>query len=177
MKRSRTMMAVWKQLVQTEDDSCSPRRSKRFWLWNWMWSLIKKIQGHCYWSRGSSRTNSTLYNTWCLTEQTNVPRPDTTNNRINRIAWQIWPTMLHVNCAFTNSSALKSSKYFNKLLGPLDEQRCVRVPGGAHLPAPHICKTHLSAPQCTSSLIQILGCREVRTSQHLLDLVIYWSHS
>ena len=60
-------------------------------------------------------------------------------------------------------------------LSTLDEQRCAWVRGGAHLPAPHICKTHLSAPQRTSSLIQILGCREVRTSQHLLDLVIYWS--
>ena len=37
--------------------------------------------------------------TWCLTEQTNVLRSDTTSNRINHTACQIWPTMLHISCA------------------------------------------------------------------------------
>ena len=54
--------------------------------------------------------------TWCLTEQTNVLRSDTTSNRINHTACQIWPTMLHISCALINSSTLK--KYFNKLVGP-----------------------------------------------------------
>ena len=35
--------------------------------------------------------------TWCLTEQTNVLRSDTTSNRINHTACQIWPTMLHIS--------------------------------------------------------------------------------
>ena len=54
--------------------------------------------------------------TWCLTEQTNVLRSDTTSNRINHTACLIWPTMLHISCALINSSTLK--KYFNKLVGP-----------------------------------------------------------
>ena len=42
--------------------------------------------------------------TWCLTEQTNVLRSDTTSNRINcHTACQIWPTMLHISCALINS--------------------------------------------------------------------------
>ena len=61
----------------------------------------------------------------------------------------------------------------DKLLPTLDEQRCAWLCVGAHLPMPQIFKTPLSAPQCTSSLIQIFGCREVHTSQHLLD----WLHS
>ena len=47
--------------------------------------------------------------TWCLTEQTNVLRSNTTSNRINHTTCQIWPTMLHISCALINSSTLKTS--------------------------------------------------------------------
>ena len=54
---------------------------------------------------------------WCLTEQTNVIRSDTASNRINHTTCQIWPTILHISCALINSSTLKTSMYFNKLVG------------------------------------------------------------
>ena len=47
--------------------------------------------------------------TWCLTGQTNVLRSDTTSNRINHTACQIWPTMQHISCALIDSSTLKTS--------------------------------------------------------------------
>ena len=56
--------------------------------------------------------------TWCFTEQTNVIRSDSTKNRINHTACQIWPTMLRISFALINSSTLKTSKYLNKLVGP-----------------------------------------------------------
>ena len=56
--------------------------------------------------------------TWCLTEQTNLLRSNTTSNKINHTACQVWPTMLHISCALIKSSTLKTSKYFNKLMGP-----------------------------------------------------------
>ena len=56
--------------------------------------------------------------TWCLTEQTNVLRSDTTSNRINHTACQIWPTMLHISCALINSSTLKTSSISTNSGGP-----------------------------------------------------------
>ena len=47
--------------------------------------------------------------TWCWTKQTNVLRSNTTSNRIDHTACQIWPTMLHSSCALINSSTLKTS--------------------------------------------------------------------
>ena len=47
--------------------------------------------------------------TWCLTEQTNELRSNTTNNRINHTICQIWPTMLHISCALINSSTPQTS--------------------------------------------------------------------
>ena len=57
-------------------------------------------------------------NTWCLTEQTNVLRSNTTSNRINHTACQIWPTMLHISCALINSSTLKTSSISTNSWGP-----------------------------------------------------------
>ena len=56
--------------------------------------------------------------TWCLTEQTNVLRSDTTSNRIDHTACQIWPTMLHISCALINSSTLKTSSISTNSWGP-----------------------------------------------------------
>ena len=56
--------------------------------------------------------------TWCLTEQTNVLRSDTTSNRINHTARQICPTMLHISCAFINSPTLKTSSISTNSWGP-----------------------------------------------------------
>ena len=55
--------------------------------------------------------------TWCLTEQTNGLRSDTTSNRINHTACQIWPTMLHISCALINST-LKTSCISTNSWGP-----------------------------------------------------------
>ena len=115
IKRFRTMVAVCKQLVRPEEnDSCSPERSERSWLGNWLWDLIWKIQAYCYSNTGSIYRNSALWNTWSLTERTNVPRSDTTNNKSDHTSCQIWPTMLHISCVLTKSSTLNN---FNKLLG------------------------------------------------------------
>ena len=56
--------------------------------------------------------------TWCLIEQTNILRSDTTSNRINHTACQIWPTMLHISCALINSSTLKTSSISTNSWGP-----------------------------------------------------------
>ena len=56
--------------------------------------------------------------TWCLTEQTNVLRSNTTSNRTNHTACQIWPTMLHISCALINSLTLKTSSISTNLWGP-----------------------------------------------------------
>ena len=56
--------------------------------------------------------------TWCLTEQTNVLRSDTTSNRINHTACQIWQTMLHISCALINSPTLKTSSISTNSWGP-----------------------------------------------------------
>ena len=57
-------------------------------------------------------------NTWCLTEQTNVLRSDTTSNRINHTPCQLWPTMLHISCVLINSSTLKTSSISTNSWGP-----------------------------------------------------------
>ena len=75
--------------------------------------------GYCY--REYSQNLYSL-DTLCLTEQTHVLRSDTTSNRINHTACQIWPTMLHISCALINSSTLKTLKYFNNLVGPITFQ-------------------------------------------------------
>ena len=56
--------------------------------------------------------------TWCLTEQTNVLRSDTTSNRINHTACQIWPTIVHISCALINSSTPKTSRISTNSWGP-----------------------------------------------------------
>ena len=78
----------------------------RSWLGNWLWALIVKIQGYCY-----REYLQKLYSldTWRLTEQRNALRSDTTSNRINHTAFQIWPKMLHISCALINSSTLNTS--------------------------------------------------------------------
>ena len=100
-----------------------PRKYQKYphqsWLGNWLWALIVKIQGYCYLSTVSIYRNSTLdLDTWCLTEQTNVLRSDTTSNRINHTACQIWPTMLHISCALINSSRLKTLSISTNSWGP-----------------------------------------------------------
>ena len=98
----------------------------RSWLGNWLWALIVKIQGYCYLNYRGYLQKLYSLDTWCLTEQTNVLRSDTTSNRINHTAYYIWPTMLHISCALINSSTLKTSKYFNKLVGPRSFQNPAR---------------------------------------------------
>ena len=59
--------------------------------------------------------------TWCLTEQTNVLRSDTTSNRINHTALHIWPTTLQISCALINSFmslTLKTSSISTNSWGP-----------------------------------------------------------
>ena len=97
-----------------------PRKYQKYphrsWLGNWLRALIVKIQGYC---TGSIYRNYSL-DTWCLTEQTHVLRSDTTSNRINHTACQIWPKMLHISCALMNSSTLKTSSthVFQQTRGP-----------------------------------------------------------
>ena len=77
------------------------------WLGNWLWAvsenpgllLLKYLQ------------NLYSLDTWCSTEQSNVLRSDTTSNRINHTACQIWPIMLHISCALIMliNSTLKTS--------------------------------------------------------------------
>ena len=99
-----------------------PRKYQKYphrsWLGNWLLALIVKIQGYCYLSTGSIYRNSHSLDTWCLTEQTNVLTSDTTSNRINHTACQIWPTMLHISCALINSSTLKTSSISTNSWGP-----------------------------------------------------------
>ena len=99
-----------------------PRKYQKYphrsWWGNWLWALIMKIQGYCCFQYREYLQKLYSLETWCLTEQTNVLRSDTTSYRINHTAWYIWPTMLHISCALINSSTLKTSKYFNKLVGP-----------------------------------------------------------
>ena len=112
------MVAVLKQLVQTER-FLQPRKYQKYphrsCLGNSLWALMVKIQGYCY--REYSQNLYSL-DILCLTGQINVLRSDTTSNRINHTACQIWPTMLHISCALINSSTLKTWKYFNNLVGP-----------------------------------------------------------
>ena len=97
------------------DRFLQPRKYQKYphqsWLGSWLWALIVKIQGYCYLSTGYREYLQKLdsLDTWCLTEQTNVLRSNTTSNRINHTACQIWPTMLHIGCALFNSSTLKTS--------------------------------------------------------------------
>ena len=99
-----------------------PRKYQKYphrsWLGNWLWALIVKNQGYCYLKYREYLQKLYSLDTWCLTEQTNVLRSDTTSNRINHTAWQIWPTMLHINCALINSSTLKTSSISTNLRGP-----------------------------------------------------------
>ena len=100
-----------------------PRKYKKYphrsWLGNWLWALIVKIQVYCYLSAGSIyRKKLYSLDIWCLTEQTNVLRSDTTSNRINPTACQIWTTMLHISCALINSSTLKTSNISTISWGP-----------------------------------------------------------
>ena len=55
-----------------------------------------KIQGYCYLRYREYLQKLYFLDRpiWCLTEQTNVLRADTTSYRINHTACQIWPTML-----------------------------------------------------------------------------------
>ena len=87
----------------------------RSWLGNWLWAPIVEIQGYC-----CREYLQKLYSldTWCLTEQANVLRSDTTSNRINHTACQIWPTMLHISGALINSSTLKTSSISTNSWGP-----------------------------------------------------------
>ena len=93
---------------------------QRSWLGNWLWAPIVEIQGYCYLKYREYLQKLYSLDTWCLTEQTNVHvlRSDTTSNRINHTACQIWPTMLHISCALINSSTLKTSSISTNLWGP-----------------------------------------------------------
>ena len=55
----------------------------RSWLGNWLWALIVKIQGYCYlrYREYLQKLYSLDRPIWCLTEQTNVLRADTTSYR------------------------------------------------------------------------------------------------
>ena len=90
----------------------------RSWLGNWLWAPIVTIQGYCYLKYEEYLQKLYSLYTWCLTEETNVLRSDTTSNRINHTACQIWPTMLHISCALTNSSTLKASSISTNSWGP-----------------------------------------------------------
>ena len=92
------------RLLQPRKYQKYPHRS---WLGNWLWALIVKIQGNCYLKYREYLQKIYSLDTWCLTEQTNVLRSDTTSNRINHTACYIWPTMLHISCALNNSSTLQ----------------------------------------------------------------------
>ena len=59
------------------------------WLWAKLWALIVKIQGYCYLKYREYLQELYSLDTWCLTEQTNVLRSNTTSNRINHAACQI----------------------------------------------------------------------------------------
>ena len=95
-----------KRLLQPRKYQKYPHRS---WLGNWLWALIVKIQGYCYLKYREYLQKLYFLDTWCLTEQTNVLKSDTTSNRINHTACYIWPSMLHISCALINSSTLKTS--------------------------------------------------------------------
>ena len=99
-----------------------PRKYQKYphrsWLGNWLWALIVKIQGYFYLSTAEYLQKLYSLDTWCLTEQTNVLRSDTTSNRINHTACQIWPTMLHISYALINSPTLKTSSISTNLWGP-----------------------------------------------------------
>ena len=77
-----------------------------------------KIQGYWYLKYREYLQKLCPLDIWCLTEQTNVLRSDTTSNRINHTACQIWPTMLHISCALINSSTLKTSSISTNSWGP-----------------------------------------------------------
>ena len=112
IQRSRTIVAVRKHLVQTEERLLQPRKYQKYphrsWLGNWLWALIVKIQGYCYLKCREYLQKLYSLDTSCLTERTNVLRSDT-SNRINHTACYIWPTMFHISCALINSSTLKTS--------------------------------------------------------------------
>ena len=95
-----------------------PRKYQKYPHRTWLGALIVKIQSYCNLKYMEYLQKLYSLHTWCLTEQTNVLRSDTTSNRINHTACYIWPTMMHISCALINSSTLKTSKYFNKLVGP-----------------------------------------------------------
>ena len=103
------------RLMQPRKYQKYPHRS---WLENWLWALIVKIQGYCYLKYREYLQKFYSLDTWCLTEQTNVLRSDTTSNRINHTACYIWPTMLHISCALINSSTLKTSSISTNSWGP-----------------------------------------------------------
>ena len=97
-----------------------PRKYQKYphrsWLGNWLWALIVKIRGYCYLKYREYLQNLYSLYTWYLTEETNVS--DTTSNRINHTACQIWPTMLHISCALISSSTLKTSSISTNSWGP-----------------------------------------------------------
>ena len=104
-----------RRLLQPRKYQKYPHRS---WLGNWLWALIVKIQGYCYLKYREYLQKLYSLDTWCLTEQTNILRSDTTSNRINHTACYIWPTMLHIRCALINSSTLKTSSISTNSWGP-----------------------------------------------------------
>ena len=99
-----------------------PRKYQKYphrpWLGNWLRAPIVKIQGYCYLKYREYLQKLYSLDTWCLTEQTNVLRSDTTSNRINHTACQTRPTMLHISCANINSSTLKTSSISTNSWGP-----------------------------------------------------------
>ena len=116
------MVAVRKQLVQTEKDSCSPEHIKKISSSILVRELIvspnSENPGLLLLKYREYLQKLYSVDTWCLTEQTNVLRSDTTSNRINHTACQLWPTMLHISCAPINSSTLKTSSISTNSWGP-----------------------------------------------------------
>ena len=92
-----------------------PHRSS---LGNWLWALIVEIQGLLLLKYREYLQKLYSLETWCLTQETNVLRSDTTSNRINHTSCQMWPTTLHISCALINSSTLKDSSISTNSLGP-----------------------------------------------------------
>ena len=56
--------------------------------------------------------------TWCLTEQTNVLRSNTTSNGISHTTCQIWPTMLHISAVPSLTPRHSKLQVFQQTRGP-----------------------------------------------------------
>ena len=86
------IMAVWKKLVRLRMIPVAQKRSEISWLGNWLRDLKRKIQGYFLLKYREYLQKFYSLNTWCLTEHTNVPRSDTTNNKTFKERQQLQPS-------------------------------------------------------------------------------------